>query len=221
MFMDWFRRRRAHSKREGARDDYAWQDLAFTVVDLETSGLEPRRHHIVQIGAVRIERQAIPLGGLWSGLIKGEGERSLESLLIHEISPDWQLTGRAQNEVVAEFAQYARDSIWVAWDADFDLAFLDPAWRAAELPPRPLCLDLAELAACLLPDWHGRRRGLDDCLAYCKLPPIDRHDALGDALASALLLQMLMSRAAQGGILTLGQARRAMAHQRARRTASF
>ena len=107
MFMDWFRRRRAHSKREGARDDYAWQDLAFTVVDLETSGLEPRRHHIVQIGAVRIERQAISLGGLWSGLIKGEGERCLESLLIHEISPDWQLTGRAQNEVVAEFAQYA------------------------------------------------------------------------------------------------------------------
>lgn len=220
--MDWFRLWRAHSQRQDARDDYTWQDLAFTVLDLETSGLEPRRHHIVQIGAVRIERQAIPLGGLWSGLINGEGERSIESLLIHEISPDWQLTGREQNEVVAEFAHYAQDSIWVAWDADFDLAFLDPAWRAAQLPlPRPLCLDLAELAACLLPDWHGRRRGLDDCLVHCKLPQLDRHDALGDALASAQLLQMLMSRASQSGILTLGQVRRAMEHQRARRAASF
>ncbi len=222
MLMDWFRLRRAHSQRQEALDDAGWQQLAFTVLDLETSGLEPRRHHIVQIGAARIERQAIPLGGLWSGLINGEGERSLESLLIHEISPSRQLTGRSQNEVVAEFAQYAQDSIWVAWDADFDLSFLDPAWQAAGLAsPRPLCLDLAELAACLLPNWHGRRHGLDDCLAYCKLPRMDRHDALGDALASAQLLQMLMSRAAQNGVMTLGQARRAMEHQRARRAVSF
>ena len=86
---------------------------------------------------------------------------------------------------------------------------------------RPLALDLAELAACVLPDWRGRRLGLDDCLKYCGLPVSDRHDALGDALVSAQLMQLLIGRAQQKGILTIGQARRLMQSHKQRQAHAF
>ncbi|HRL20475.1 MAG TPA: 3'-5' exonuclease [Alcaligenes sp.] len=203
-------------------DTWMWQQAAFTVLDLETSGLDARCHHIVQIGAVRVERGAIALGNLWSGLVRQQGKGSNDSLLIHEISPSRQAAGQELEQVVQGFAAYAQNSLWMAWDADFDLAFLTPAWRAAGLSqPRPACLDLADLAECVLPNWQGRRRGLDDCLAYCGLPAIDRHDALGDALASAQLLQVLISRAQQQGLHAIGQARQAIRRNRQRRAAAF
>jgi len=203
-------------------DAWPWRGALFAVLDLETSGLDARRHHIVQIGAVRLEREGIALGNLWSGLVQGQGERSAESLLIHEISPQQQAAGQDLAQVMRDFAQYARGTLLTAWDADFDLSFLEPAWRAAGLDgPMPVCLDLAEMAACLLPEWQGRRHGLDDCLAYCGLPAIERHDALGDALASAQLLQLLMSRAERKGLRTVGQLRKAMQHHGRRLAAVF
>lgn len=203
-------------------DELSLQEAVFTVLDLETSGLEPKRHHIVQVGAVRVEQGAIALGNVWSELVRTQGERSPESLLIHEISPQQQAVGKPLPQLMRDFARYSENSVWVAWDADFDLAFLDRAWPEAGLQQaRPLALDLAELAACVLPEWRGRRLGLDDCLKYCGLPVSDRHDALGDALLSAQLLQLLIGRAAQKGVRTIGQARRLMQTHQQRQANAF
>lgn len=205
-----------------AIDELALDEIAFTVLDLETSGLEPKRHHIVQMGAVRVENGAIALGNVWSGLVRTQGERSPESLLIHEISPQQQEKGEPLPQLIQEFAHYSENTVWVAWDADFDLAFLDRAWPQAGLTQaRPLALDLAELADCVLPQWRGRRQGLDDCLSYCGLPVSNRHDALGDALVSAQLLQLLIGRAKQKGVLTVGQARRLMQSHKQRQANAF
>ncbi|XOT97413.1 3'-5' exonuclease, partial [Alcaligenes pakistanensis] len=62
---------------------------------------------------------------------------------------------------------------------------------------------------------------LDDCLKYCGLPVIDRHDALGDALVSAQLMQLLIGRARQKGILTIGQARRLIQTHKQRQANAF
>ncbi|MGO3744083.1 MAG: 3'-5' exonuclease [Alcaligenes aquatilis] len=205
-----------------AIDEQALDNAAFTVLDLETSGLEPKRHHIVQIGAVRLESGSIALGNVWSGLVRTHGERSPESLLIHEISPQRQEQGEPLPQLMRDFARYSENTVWVAWDADFDLAFLDRAWPQAGLEQaRPLILDLAELAACVLPEWRGRRLGLDDCLRYCGLPVSDRHDALGDALVSAQLMQLLIGRARQKGVVTIGQARRLMQSHKQRQAHAF
>ncbi|MGO1252390.1 MAG: 3'-5' exonuclease [Alcaligenes aquatilis] len=205
-----------------AIDEQAFDNAAFTVLDLETSGLEPKRHHIVQIGAVRLESGSIALGNVWSGLVRTHGERSPESLLIHEISPQRQEQGEPLPQLMRDFARYSENTVWVAWDADFDLAFLDRAWPQAGLEQaRPLILDLAELAACVLPEWRGRRLGLDDCLRYCGLPVSDRHDALGDALVSAQLMQLLIGRARQKGVVTIGQARRLMQSHKQRQAHAF
>lgn len=205
-----------------AIDEQALDNAAFTVLDLETSGLDPKRHHIVQIGAVRLESGSIALGNVWSGLVRTHGERSPESLLIHEISPQRQEQGEPLPQLMRDFARYSENTLWVAWDADFDLAFLDRAWPQAGLEQaRPLILDLAELAACVLPEWRGRRLGLDDCLRYCGLPVSDRHDALGDALVSAQLMQLLIGRARQKGVVTIGQARRLMQSHKQRQAHAF
>ena len=205
-----------------AVDELALDNAAFTVLDLETSGLEPKRHHIVQIGAVRLESGSIALGNVWSGLVRTHGERSPESLLIHEISPQRQEQGEPLPQLMRDFARYSENTVWVAWDADFDLAFLDRAWPQAGLEQaRPLILDLAELAACVLPEWRGRRLGLDDCLRYCGLPVTDRHDALGDALVSAQLMQLLIGRTRQKGVVTIGQARRLMQSHKQRQAHAF
>ena len=51
------RRRRPARPHEGPRHDVPWRQAAFTAIDLETTGLDLRRDHIVSIGLVRIEAE--------------------------------------------------------------------------------------------------------------------------------------------------------------------
>ena len=54
MAIDWTRRLRQHRTRRSATDDVDWRADTFVVIDLETTGLDPRNDHIVSYGAVPI-----------------------------------------------------------------------------------------------------------------------------------------------------------------------
>jgi len=165
----------------------------WVVCDVETTGLDPRRDALLAIGAVAVrDGRVAPADSFEMGL-RPERLADRDNILVHRIGEQAQRAGRPAAEALAAFAAYAGDDPLVAFHAAFDRGFLRRACRAAGAPMPPgRWVDLAELAPALL---SGPRSGaLDDWLAQCRIPVTERHDAVSDAMATAMLFQMLLSR---------------------------
>jgi DNA polymerase III subunit epsilon len=92
-------------------------------------------------------------------------------------------------EVISSLAACAGGAVPVAFHAAFDEGVL----RRHGLRLRSKWLDLAALGPALFPE--RKAKALDEWLAEFGIAPHARHDALGDAFATAQLLLMTLSEA--------------------------
>jgi DNA polymerase III subunit epsilon len=60
-----------------------WREARYCAVDLELSGLDPKRHEIVSFGAVPIEDGRVQLGGAVHGRVRPLREISESSIRVH------------------------------------------------------------------------------------------------------------------------------------------
>jgi DNA polymerase-3 subunit epsilon len=174
-------------------------DVAFTVVDLETTGGTPGFAKITEIGAVRIEagRQVSTFSQLIDpGIPIPEFITGITGI------PQHRVAGAPRIErALPRFVEFAADSVLVAHNARFDLSFLD--YELGVLMgcsfPRPT-VDTLRLARRLMP---GMRCSLS-ALAYrfdTTVKP--EHRALADAQATAELLLIFLARLQEQGLCTL------------------
>lgn len=186
-------------------------DIVFTVVDCETTGLHVEAgDRLVAVGAVRVDGSVVRADDTFDALVN-PGIRIPEvSTCFHGITDEMVADAGGAAEVVAQFADYAADSVLVAHHTGFDFGFLQPAAAAAGVRLEPLTLDTMLLSAALDPDPEARH-GLDYVCERYGVQVFGRHTALGDALATAEVLVRMIPRLAERGIVTLGQARDAMA----------
>lgn len=177
----------------------------WVVLDCETSGLDPARDRLLALGAVALRGGRIELGESFEALLRQDQASDASNILIHGIGGDAQRAGRAPAEALGEFAAFLGQGLPVAFHADFDAAILASAGLRAPAQP---WLDLARLAPALYP--RRRKAGaLDDWLEDFAILAPQRHDALGDALATAELFLVLLAEAQRQGIATVGALRRA------------
>lgn len=172
----------------------------FVVIDVETTGLKPRQHRVIEIALIRYSGSAEPL--VWSTLVN-PGRRI----------PDYirKLTGIDDSMVSSapEFRSIAPTAIDVIGDlplvghnVSFDLGFLN-----AELVRSGLqrcvnvCIDTLPLADELLPG--SRRLGLPDVARDLGISASSHHRALADAETTARVYQDLILRAAETGVSSL------------------
>jgi len=176
----------------------------FVVVDVETSGLDPRRDRLLSIGAVVVEGRRLRPGEGYEATVRNDEPSTRDNILVHGIGPDAQSGGTAPDEALMGFLELARHDVLVAFHADFDRTVLDRALReqlGVRLPN--LWLDLAWVAPSLIP--NRRHRALDDWLAELGLRAHVRHSAASDAFVTAELLLILLHRAARHGLRTVGE----------------
>ena len=174
--MKWFRR----TPLAGAR---------WVVIDCETSGLDAARDRLLSVAAVRVRGGAIELQEFFDSRVGQDTPSSPDNILVHGIGADAQRGGRPLAQVMDGLRAFLGDEAPVAFHAPFDAAML----RRHGLATRTKWLDLATLAPALFP---GRKaRVLDDWLAAFGIPAHARHDALGDAFATAQLLLVLLGEA--------------------------
>ena len=150
----------------------------FVVFDLETTGLDPTRHEIIEIGAIRVNRDSnvhdtlqclvkpmkpVPkritrLTGITQEMVDNEGE-PLETVL-------------------TDFLAFFGDLPLVSFNADFDMRFLQNAAHRHNLVIRnqvSCALKMARRA------WPGRQSyRLCDLARDGNLSDEDTHRALGD-----------------------------------------
>ncbi len=188
----------------GAGDDL--RSLAYTVLDTETTGLDPRGGDtIVSMGAVRVDRMRVREDDVFDRLVDPRRPIPAVATSVHGIT-DEMVAGRSVLQaVLGDLARFADDTVLVGHDIAFDLAFLRPAEASAgvELPPR--VLDILLLSSVLHPA-DGESHSLDALAARYGVPVLGRHTALGDALVTAEILVRMIDQLCEMGIETYGDA---------------
>ena len=176
--------------------------LCWTVVDCESSGLDPRQDRLLSIGAVTVEGGRIALQRAFSVVLRQDSVSDRTNILVHGIAGEAQRGGMKPREALEGFAKFAGDSPLVAFHATFDRALLGRAFQAQGMGIGNAWLDLASLAPALYPQLARRCKALDDWLEEFGIEVPGRHDALSDAFATAQLLQVMLEAARRQGAHT-------------------
>jgi DNA polymerase-3 subunit epsilon len=180
-----------------------WADVTFWVLDLETTGLDPVRDHMLAVGMAPIRAGTIRYGERFHTLVRPArlDDLPMDGLRAHHLLPSELADAPSVADVLPDIDRRLREGALVVHVAAIDLAFLGEAYRHAALPwPRPPVIDTVDL----LRRWHARRHafrphpppppvGLAEARAAFALPPHQAHDALADALATAELFLVLRS----------------------------
>lgn len=189
-------------------DERALSDLAFTVFDTETTGLDPSAgDEIIAIGAVRIVNGRLLQNELFDQLVDPQRPISAESFAVHGIERA-MLDGQPRiAEVLPAFARFCEDTVLVAHNAAFDMRFLQVKEAATGIRFSQPVLDTLLLSAVAHPNQDAHN--LEALAARLGVHVVGRHTALGDALVTAEVFLMLLPMLAERGITTLKGAREA------------
>lgn len=164
----------------------------FAVVDVETSGLRPRRDGLLQVGVVVVDADG-HVDDSWSTLIRLRRPWSrVGPTHIHGITRRATRDGVAAADAIGELARRLDGAVFTAHNAPFDSAFLRRAAQRSgvELPlAQQLCT--LELSRRLDPDRLLSHRLGDLCARY-DIEVSRPHDALADATATAAVLPHLL-----------------------------
>ncbi len=178
----------------------------LTVFDTETTGLDPRKgHRIVEIAGVRIENGIILEDRTFSTFVNPERDIPWEAKQINKIDESDVADAPTIMTVLPEFLEFAKGSILVAHNAQFDMGFLECekefCWGYIELPE---CVCTMRLSQNLYPT--AFRHNLDILSERFGLSlPENRHRALPDVIQTAKILLKMLN---EGRIQSMDELRR-------------
>ena len=179
-------------------------EVVMTVLDCETTGLDPNVDAVVSVAAVHVVRGRVA-DHVLDRLVDPARPIPRTATAVHGLA-DADVAGQPPlAHVVPELRRFAADSVVVGHDVGFDLAFLSAAGFAASGP----VLDTLLLAEVCQPG--ASRYGLEDVATRLGVAVEARHSALGDAVTTARVLVALLPLLGRAGIRTVGQASRACA----------
>ena len=182
-------------------DERPLQRQRFVVLDLETSGLNMRRDLVLSIGAVVIDNASIDLSQQFECTLQREGHQASASTLIHGIAPNEIANGEDPVEALLSFMEFVGDSPLLAFHAEFDQRMLARALKQSlGMRLQHTFIDVAELAPLICPKASVGNAGLDGWTAHFGLQVQQRHHASADALVTAELALILLSKARQQGL---------------------
>lgn len=172
------------------RDPVTSPGSGYTVIDLETTGLAPGRHHrVLELGVVQVS----PTGEIedeWSTLLNPG--RDIPNSHIHHITAGDVVAAPTFREILPRLSAAAEGRVLVAHNAPFDVGFL-----VAEME-RAGCSPAEPLPSLCTMQWSGAfldspSRKLIDCCRSAGIDLDNAHSAAGDARATAALLGHYLS----------------------------
>ena len=179
-------------------------EVAFVVVDLETTGMRPGLGKITEIGAVRIEglRQV----ATFETLVNPQRSIPPKVVEITGITSSMLVGAPHIEEVMPHFLDFLDGAVIVAHNAPFDLSFLN--YELSRLRGRRLgdgAIDTVPLSRCAAPGLANYKLGtVANALGS---PVAASHRALADALATAHVFLTCVGRLQERDVTCLDELR--------------
>ena len=164
-----------------------WRDAAWCALDLELTGLDPRKDVIIAIGAVPIENARVQVGRSVYTLVRTSRRSQRQAVLMHKLRvPDLADAPPLSSAIDLVF-EAVSGRVPVFHTAVVERTFLGPAFarRGVRLPE---AADTEVLGRLLLRDRDGvtaNHLPLGRLAEILGLPAEPAHHALGDALTTA------------------------------------
>jgi DNA polymerase-3 subunit epsilon len=178
----------AYKRARRPRGRTPWRQASYCAVDLELSGLDPKRDEIVSFGAIPIEDGRVQLGAAVHGRVRPLRAMSETAIRVHGMRAV-DLAGAPPLDVAIDpLLAVMAGRIPVVHVAAIERGFLRPALRRQGVRLRGPMIDTSVLGLIWLHerDGHGpRHTSLSELAAALGLPSHHPHDAVGDALTTA------------------------------------
>lgn len=101
-----------------------WKNTSdYTVIDLETTGLDVRNDDIIEIAALQIRNNKITK--CFSKLIMIERQLSEDIIRLTGITPQMLNSGETADKVMSDYLDFIGESVLVSHNAEFDLGFIN------------------------------------------------------------------------------------------------
>lgn len=184
-----------------------WRAARYAVVDLEMTGLDPRRDEIVSFASIPIDAGRVVVREVRAGLIRPSRMPTSETIRIHGLRPADLADAPRLEEALDAILEALTGRILVAHAAWVEQGFLTAALRPSRLRLRQPTLDTAVLARHVLPPTELPNEGaltLSTAAHQLGLPVHRPHTAEGDALTTAQVFLALATRLDQADCQTVG-----------------
>lgn len=178
------------------------RQVPLVVVDVETTGLDPKADQIIEIGAIKMINFK-PVAE-FSSFISTSIVLSDDIIRLTGITPEMLEDQPPLETVMADFLKFIEGSLLVAHNAEFDASMIKAACSQMGVDLEWPYLCTLKLARELLPDLENKK--LDTLAQYYGLTFESRHRAIGDIKVTCGVLREMLAQEAHS-IHTWGEAK--------------
>ncbi|MFA6760259.1 MAG: 3'-5' exonuclease [Sulfuricurvum sp.] len=191
-----FRSIKKHFARKALKDEsysFLFDDVSDEVVvlDTETTGLDPKKDEIISIGAVKIKGSKILTSEALDIYVKNHKAIDSSSIKVHRIRECDLLSARSLDEAMSELLHFIGGRAIVGYYLEFDVAIINRYIKerlGIDLPNKMVDVSSLYFDARIKSIPQGNiDLSFDKILRVCGVPQMGQHNALNDAIMTAMI----------------------------------
>lgn len=193
-FISKYNARKNRSRLKDEKFDFLFEEDnsdEYVVFDTETTGLNPKKDEILSIGAVKIKDNKILTSQTFEVFIKNFCEISSKSIEIHQIRPCDLQNAKTTDVAIVEFLKFIGSRPLIGYYLEFDVSMINKYVKpmlGVTLPNK--MIEVSEIyfdkSISLIPQGNIDLR-FDTILKKCGIPNMGVHNAVNDAIMTAMI----------------------------------
>ena len=170
----------------------------WVVLDVETSGLDPRQDRLLAIAAVSIhvnddQSLRIDIFDSFEAVLKQDLASDKDNILLHGIGAQAQMMGEDPQQVLRNFERWVGNAPLLAFHAAFDESMIQRAFQyQLGHKLKNTWIDVEPLVSASYPE--VKARSLDQWMNHLGIECAVRHQAAADTFATAELILQIWPR---------------------------
>lgn len=170
----------------------------WVVLDVETSGLDPRQDRLLAIAAVCIhvnddQSLKIDIFDSFEAVLKQDLASDKDNILLHGIGAQAQMMGEDPQQVLRNFERWVGNAPLLAFHAAFDESMIQRAFQyQLGHKLKNTWIDVEPLVSASYPE--VKARSLDQWMGHLGIECAVRHQAAADTFATAELILQIWPR---------------------------
>ncbi|MGL4362564.1 MAG: PolC-type DNA polymerase III [Cellulosilyticaceae bacterium] len=176
-------------------------ESTYVVFDIETTGFSAHKNKIIEIGAVKMYQNEVV--ETFNTFVNPQIPIPYKIQQLTGIVDDDVQNAKTIEEVLPDFLAFCKDSILVAHNADFDMAFIEANATNMGLECKFTTIDTVSLARVLMPSLHNFR--LKTLAKKLGIALDNHHRAVDDAKATSDIFKVFLEKLDEQGVTTLDE----------------